>query len=352
MLRKTLAITAMAGVMGSGAASAQDGQTVTVEVWKPELTALIEPQVTLEKVASGFGFTEGATWVNRDGGYLLFADIPANVIYRWSPTATQAEVFLHKTGYQGVDGWRVGMPFNNGKAQDSADYETFNLLGSNGNTLDPEGRLVIAAWAGRAIVRVEHDGSRTQLADRYQGKRFGGPNDLVVHRNGDVYFTDTFGGMLKLERDASREIDHNAVYRIHNGQVLEVLRDMPNVNGLAFSVDESVLYVTGSGDNYIRAYPVHQDGTVGAGRMFADLSQREGAGITDGMRVDAHGNVWTSGPGGLYVISPEGLQLGFIPLPELATNLEFGGADGRTLYITTPTSIYRLATKIGGAKRF
>ncbi|KAF1017403.1 MAG: Gluconolactonase [Stenotrophomonas maltophilia] len=323
---------------------------LALQVLDARLHELVPVQPTLERVATGFGFTEGVTWVPRDGGYLLFSDIPANVIYRWAPGDAQARVFLEKAGYQGHDTWRAGMPFNNGKAEGAPDYEAFNMFGSNGNTLDPQGRLVIATWGGRSIVRVEADGRRTLLADRHQGRRLGGPNDVVVRRNGDIYFTDTFGGMLKLEQDPSREIDHNAVFRLRDGVLTEVAADMPNVNGLAFSPDESTLYVTGSGDNHLRAYPVQADGLLGEGRLFCDLSTLPGPGITDGLRVDVQGNVWTTAPGGVRILAPDGTALGHVPLPEPATNLEFGGADRRMLYISTPTSIYRMPTRIAGAR--
>jgi gluconolactonase len=215
----------------------------SIVVKDPSLEALIAPDAQLELAASGFGFTEGVTWVQRgDEGYLLFSDIPAHVIYRWSPNGEIA-IHLEKSGYQKPDLWRVGMEFTNGKPPDDPGFEKFTMCGSNGLALDPEGRLVIATWAGRSIVRIEHDGARTTLADRFDGKRFGGPNDVVVRSDGSIYFTDTFGGMLKRDKDPSREIDINAVYRVQEGEVTRVVDDIPSTNGLAFSTSGATMSV-------------------------------------------------------------------------------------------------------------
>jgi gluconolactonase len=311
---------------------------------------LIAPDAMLEQVVTGFGFTEGVTWVDsQKQGYLLFSDIPANVIYRWTP-AGDVSVYLEKSGYQKPDVWRVGMPFTNGKDPSDPGFEQFNMFGSNGLTLDNEGRLVIATWAGRSIVRIEKDGTRTVLADRYEGKRLGGPNDVVVRKDGSIYFTDTFGGMLKLSDDKSKEIDTNAIYMIRDGKVAQVVSDLPNTNGLTFSPDEKILYANGSIDNYIHRYDVKPDGSLSESKMFIDLRKEKGVGITDGMRVDVAGNLWTTAPGGIWILSPSGEPLGVIPLPEGGSNLVFGDADRKTLYISAATSIYKIRTLIAGAR--
>ncbi|MCL8385451.1 SMP-30/gluconolactonase/LRE family protein [Xanthobacter aminoxidans] len=320
----------------------------------PRFADLVSATADLQQITTGFGFTEGVTWVqNGTHGHLLFSDIPANVIYRWTPDRAGAgslDVFLEKAGYQGHDVWRVGMPFTNGKAPDDPGYEQFNMFGSNGITLDLEGRVVIATWGGRSIDRIEEDGRRTVVADRFDGKRFGGPNDVVVCRNGYIYFTDTFGGMLGLGEDPSRELDINAIYRIRDSEVIRVIDDIPNVNGLAFSPDETVLYANGSIDNFIRRYDVDADGNISNGSLFYDFADVPGDGITDGMRVDVAGNLWTTAPGGVWALSPDGAPLGMIALPEGGSNLVFGGPDRKTLYISAATSIYRIETKIAGAR--
>ena len=176
----------------------------------PALVELIDPNAKLEKIAGGFGFTEGALWVPSGRGYLLFSEMPGNVIYKWTPDG-KISVYMEKCGYQDVDIWRVGFMQTNGKLKDEPGYEEFPMIGCNGLTLDRQGRLIIATWAGRSIDRIEHNGKRTVLAERYQGKRFGGTNDVIVKKDGTVYFTDGYGGLRLRERDPRKELDFNAV---------------------------------------------------------------------------------------------------------------------------------------------
>jgi gluconolactonase len=186
------------------------------------------------------------------------------------------------------------------------------------------------------------------LAHEYEGKRFGGPNDVVVRSDGSIYFTDTFGGMFKLENDPSKELDINAIYMIREGKVIRVVDDIPNTNGLAFSPDETVMYANGSLDRYIRRYDVTPDGALRNGALLIDFAGEKARGITDGMKVDKLGNLWTTGPGGIWIVSPGGKPLGLIPLPEGGTNLTFGDDDRKTLYISAETSIYKIRTNVAG----
>ncbi|QIK53141.1 SMP-30/gluconolactonase/LRE family protein [Dysgonomonas sp. HDW5B] len=327
---------------------AQKDAGITIDRRDKALDLLISSNATIETVASGFGFTEGVTWVQEGTkGYLLFSDIPANVIYRWYPNG-KIEVYLEKTGYQHPDIWRVGMSLTNGKSQSDPKFERFNLSGSNGMTLDNQGNLLIATWAGRSIVRIEKNGLRTVVADRYQGKKFNGPNDLVVNKNGVIYFTDTFGGLLKEGEDPSKGIETNAIYMIQYEKITRVVDDIKNVNGLAFSPDQQILYANGSIDRFIRRYNVLKDGTLTHSTLLIDLSKESASGITDGMKVDSLGNIWTSGPGGIWVINPQGKVLGVITLPEDVTNLVFGGADKKTLYVSAHTSIYMIPVLVAG----
>jgi gluconolactonase len=320
-----------------------------IEVKHSALGGLISPDAALELVATGFGFTEGVTWATcRGEGCLLFSDIPANVIYRWSPRDGVA-IHMEKSGYPKPDHWRVGMEFTNGKPPDDPGFEKFTMCGSNGLALDPQGRLIICTWAGRSIVRVEADGRRTTLADRFEGKRFGGPNDVVVRKDGAIYFTDTFGGMLKYDKDPSREIEVQSIYRIQDGEVTRVIDDIRSTNGLGFSPDEKVFYANGSIDRFIRRYDVMPDGTFANGALLIDLNPEPRSGITDGMKVDERGNLWTTGPGGIWIVSPSGEPLGRIPLPEDGTNVVFGDDDRKTLYISAHTSIYKIRTHVRGA---
>jgi gluconolactonase len=221
------------------------------------------------------------------------------------------------------------------------------MIGCNGLTLDRQGRLVIATWAGRSIDRIEHNGNRTMLADRWDGKRFGGTNDVIVKKDGTIYFTDGYGGLRLRDKDPKRELD-NGVYMIRNGQVSRVIDDIPNTNGVAFSPDEKTLYANGSRDRFVKAYDVNADGTLSNGHMLIDVNSDPALGITDGLRVDVNGNLWETGPGGIWIISPQGKHLGTILLPELGANVEFGDPDRKTLYIAARTSIYKIRTNIAG----
>lgn len=310
--------------------------------------ALYDANAAMKIFATGFGFTEGLTWVPQgDTGYLLFSDIPANVIYR-ADMDGKYSVYLEKSGYQKPDLWRTGMRFHNGKDPSDPAYEQFNLSGSNGLCLDRKGRLVIATWGKRSIDRIEPDGTRTVLADRYEGKRFGGTNDVVVTRDGRIYFSDGFGGMPKREKDPSNEMGTAGIYMIRDGVVSRIIEVSPDANGLAFSSDEKTLYVNNSGGKVIRRYDVNADGTVSGGQIFADLSSMSGKGITDGMKVDVEGNLWTSGPGGIHVFSPDGKALGFIKTPGEVGNLVFGGPDKKTLYIAARGDIFSVPVKVAG----
>jgi gluconolactonase len=222
------------------------------------------------------------------------------------------------------------------------------MIGADGLTLDRQGRLILATFAGRSLMRVEPNGKRTVLADNYEGKRFGGPNDVVVKRDGAIYFTDTYGAFRKRENDPRRELLFNGVYRWKDGKLALVVKDMPAVNGLAFSPDEKYLYVNGSRDNYVNRYDVRSDGTLGSGMLFADMRKETERGITDGMRVDTKGNVYETAPGGVWIISPDGRHLGTIRAPEQSTNIGFGDADRKTLYIAARTGIYKIRVNVPG----
>jgi len=234
------------------------------------------------------------------------------------------------------------------KPNTRTEFEEFPMIGSNGLALDRQGRLIIATWAGRSIDRIEKNGKRTVLADRYEGKRFGGTNDVVVKKDGSIYFTDGFGGLRLREKDPRRELDFNGVYMLRDGKVTLVIKDIPNTNGLAFSPDEKYLYANGSRDKFVKRYEVQPNGTLTNGKMFIDISKDPTPGITDGLRVDSKGNLYETAPGGVWIISAEGKHLGTILTPELAANVEFGDADRKTLYIAARTSIYKIRLNTPG----
>src|SRR3982074_1694383 len=233
-------------------ASAQTPQDSPVVKLDPALDALVSPDAKLDRLATGFGFTEGNIWVPQGrGGYMLFSDIPANVIYKMTPDG-KSSIHMEKSGYTKPDIWRVGFIQTNGKERSDPAFEDFPMIGSNGLALDRQGRLIIATWAGRSIDRIESNGKRTVLADRWEGKRFGGTKGGVVKRDGAIYFTDTHGGLRLREKDPARELDFNAVYMWKDGKLSLLIKDIPNTNGLAFSPDEKILYVNGSPDRHVK----------------------------------------------------------------------------------------------------
>jgi gluconolactonase len=335
-------------LLASSFAVAQSADDKSVVRLDPALDALVSPDAKVELIKGGFGFTEGPVWVQKGKtGYLLFTDIPGNVIYKLTPDGT-ASVYLYNAGYNGPEPWRWGGIQNNGRDRSDPRFEEFPMIGADGLTLDRQGRVIICTFAGRSLVRLENDGKRTVLADSYEGKHFNGPNDVVVKRDGGIYFTDTYGGLRLRDKDPRKGLEYNAVFLWRNGKLTLLIKDMPATNGLAFSPDEKFLYVNGSRDNYVRRYDVLADGTLANGKLFIDLSKETERGITDGLRVDTKGNLYETGPGGVWVISPEGKHLGTIRAPEQSTNIGFGDADKKTLYIAARTSIYKIRVNTPG----
>jgi gluconolactonase len=266
-----------------------------------------------------------------------------------SPDGKDLSVYLERAAsHTEMHPWRWGFIQTNGKDRSDPKFEEFPMIGANGLALDPQGRLVIATWAGRSIDRIERNGKRTVLVDRYEGKRFGGTNDVVVKRDGAIYFTDTYGGLRLREKDPHKELDFNAVYMWKDGKLTLLIKDIPNTNGLAFSPDEKILYVNGSRDRFVKAYDVKPDDTLANGRMLIDVNSDPTPGITDGLRVDSKGNLWETGPGGVWIITPDGKHIGTIKTPELAANVEFGDRDLKTLYIGARTSIYKIRVNVAG----
>ena len=298
----------------------------------PRLDQLVAPDARIEKLASGFQFTEGPVWV-PDPGYLLFSDPNANTIYRWNPDG-QVSVYRTKSGYAGIDVGRYRQP------------------GSNGLTLDRAGRVTINEHGNRRVTRIERNGTITVLADRYNGKRLNSPNDLVYHSDGSLYFTDPPFGLPQVFDDAGKEQAWSGVYRLRDGNLQLLARDLTGPNGIAFSPDERFLYV---GDwnvqrKIIMRYEVGADGLLGAGRVFYDATSVPGDEAWDGIKVDELGNVYAAGPGGIFVLDPDGTLLGMIQPPEHAANMAWGDADGQTLYITATSGLYRLRMNVHGLR--
>ncbi|OFW03757.1 MAG: hypothetical protein A3G20_09685 [Acidobacteria bacterium RIFCSPLOWO2_12_FULL_59_11] len=334
--------------IGLAVLHAQTAAESSVIKLEPALDAVISATARLEKLHDGLGFSEGPLWVREGGGYLLFSDIPANVINRWTPDG-KLSVYLERTGYTGTespDAAGVGAQSNNGR-QDVV------LIGSNGITLDPQGRVVFCAHGDRAIVRVENDGKRTVLADRLEGKRLNSPNDLVYKRNGALYFSDHVAGLRGRDKDPKKELPFQGVFLLKGGKLQVVAKDMLLPNGVALSPDEKVLYVSGRdprNESVVMRYDVNADDTLGPGRVFVDMSSDKTPGSADGMKVDQKGNVYVTGPGGIWINSPDGKHIGTIRTPEAAANLAFGDADAKAIYITARTGLYRIRSMIPGIR--
>lgn len=322
---------------GTSGGTAQTGAPPRVERLDPGLDRLIAPDATVEILSEGYDWSEGPVWIS-DGACLLFSDVPTNVIHRWKE-GDGARPWLTPSGYTGA-------------------VPRGGELGSNGLTLGADGRLVICQHGDRRVARMDAplDAPKpvfTTLADRYQGARFNSPNDLVFSRNGDLYFTDPAYGMERQWEDPAREIPYAGVYRrTGSGEVTLLTRDMTRPNGLAFSPDETRLYVSQSDPAAAvwQVFGVARDGTPGRGRLFFDATPmtKTRRGLPDGLKVDTDGNLWASGPGGILVISSEGRPLGTILTGQPTSNCAFGD-DGRTLYMTAHRYLMRVRLKVTGA---
>lgn len=340
---KSLAV--VLGLLIAGLTPSTWAQEAGVRRLDAALDALVDAHSKIELVADGFGFTEGPVWMK--GGYLLFTDVPGNVIYKLQNGTPS--IFMLNAGYQGPDIWRYGGMNDNAFEKSDPRYEEFPMAGPDGLTHDRQDRLIIATFAGRSLVRIEKDGTRTVLADRFNGKRFSGPNDVVVKSDGAIYFTDTFGGLRLRAKDPKLEIPYNGLYLWKDGKVSLLLKDtMPNLNGLAFSPDERYLYLNGGADNYVNRYEVRKDDTLVNGTLLFDMRGDHSPGVADGMRVDSAGNIYETGPGGVWIVTAEGKHLGTISTPQRPINIGFGDPDMKTLYMACHTAIYKVRVKVAG----
>jgi gluconolactonase len=342
MKKQRLALFTMAVVFVLGArAQVQDsGEIVRLD---PAADAIVPADAKVEKVAGGFGFLEGPIWIHAKGqGYLLFSDIPANVIRKWDPKGG-VSVFLEKSGFTGDDASNVGGQTNNGNG-------LVNLIGSNGITLDRQGRIVFCQHGDRQISRLEKNGSRTVLASRYEGKRLNSPNDLVFKSNGSLYFTDPTAGLRQRDKDPQRELPFTGVYRVAKGKVQLLSKDFTVPNGIAFSPDEKYLYVNDTVKKIILRFDVQPDGSAANGQVITDMTSDTAPGAPDGMKVDQKGNIYCTGPGGFWIMSPAGKHIATVKTKELPANLNWGDTDAKTLYLTARTGLYRIRLNIAGVR--
>ncbi len=307
-----------------------------VDRYDASLDGLLSKDAVVEVLCGGFEWAEGPVWVPEDGndfgGFVLFSDIPHNAVMKWQE-GSGVTTFMKPAGYTGV-----------------ADYGP--EPGSNGLALDANGRLISCEHGDRRISVLTPGGGKLTLADRWNGKRFNSPNDLAIRANGEIFFTDPIYGLPKRADDPLREIDFCGVYRLRkDGTVTVQYREMSRPNGIAFSPDEKILYVANSDgkDPIWRAFPVQEDGDLGSPYPFFDSSQddRIPNGGGDGMKVDVHGNVFATGPGGVLVLSPKGKLLGRIVTGEAIANVGWGN-NGSVLYLTSDMYLCRIQTKTKG----
>jgi len=311
---------------------------VNVEVVRldPAINAIVPPNPKIYKLAEGFQFTEGPIWV-RAGGYLLFSDPNANTMFKYKPdsgnSAGELSVFRQPSGYSGADIAEYGQP------------------GSNGLTLDPQGRVTINEHGNHRVSRLENNGSLTVLADKFEGKRLNSPNDLVYRSDGTLFFTDPPFGLPKFFDDPRKQLPYSGVFSIYKGQLQLASVDLKGPNGIAFSPDEKFLYVTNWDEKkkIVMRYDVQPDGTLKNGSLFFDMTSAAGEDALDGMKVDKLGNLYVSGPGGLWILSAGGKHLGTIIAPKHPHNMAWGD-DGKTLYLCARSGLYRMRLNIEGIR--
>lgn len=306
----------------------------TIERYDAKLDELLASDAKLQILADGFTWTEGPVWMgDATNGHLLFSDIPRNSIFRWTEK-NGIQLFMNPSGYTGVTYYGLEP-------------------GSNGLLKDSQGNLVLCEHGDRRVSVLTPGGGKKTLADSYQGKRLNSPNDGVLKSNGDIYFTDPPYGLPARENDPRRELDHFGVYRISkkDGSVTLLTTELQRPNGIGFSPDEKTLYVAQSDPKKAiwMSFDVQADGTLGKGKLFYDATAEVGKkpGLPDGLSVDTQGNLWASGPGGIYIFSKDGKLLGLINTGERTSNCAFG-EDGSTLFVTADSYLCKIKTKAKG----
>ena len=296
----------------------------------PALDQIVPGDTQIEKLAGGFTFIEGPLW--RSSQALWFSDVVGNVVRQWTPDGKVIEI-LRPGGYEG----------NNLPA------EGFN--GPNGMTADKDGAVLLCQHGNRRIVRIDRHLKVSTLVDHFEGKKLNSPNDLVFRSDGSLFFTDPPYGLPKGDDDPAKELQFNGVYRLAGGKLKAIVKDLTRPNGIALSPDEKTLYIANSDEKHKvwMCYDLAPDGSVSNGRVLADVTAEKEAGLPDGMKVDSQGNIFATGPGGVWVFSPDGKHLGTIKPPETPANCGWGD-DGKTLYITARTGLYRVKLPGAGQK--
>jgi len=295
----------------------------------PAMDALMAKDAIIEKIGGGFQFTEGPLW--RPDGHLWFSDVTGNVVRSITPDG-KVQVLIEKAG-----------------GETNAPAGSF--IGPNGMVADKDGYVLLCEHTNRRIARVDKDLKQTVFLDKFEGKKFNSPNDLVYKSDGSLYFTDPPYGLLKQDEDPAKQLKFNGVFRYANGKLQAIVKDLTRPNGIAFSPDEKTLYISNSDEKrkiWMR-YDVNPNGTVSNGKVFADVTNEKEPGLPDGMKVDSLGNVYASGPAGIWIFSPDGKHIGTIKPGETPANCGWGD-DGNSLYITAETSVYRVKLAVAGEK--
>lgn len=297
----------------------------------PMLDEIVPKDARIEKLAGGFTFVEGPLW--RPNGVLWFSDVVGNVVRQWAPDGTVTEI-LKPGGYDG-------------NALPAGGY-----VGPNGETADRDGGALVCQHGNRRIIRISKDKKVTTLVDKFEGRKLNSPNDLVYRSDGSLFFTDPPYGLPKADEDPAKELKFNGVFKLTKGKLQVIIKDLTRPNGIALSPDEKTLYVANSDEKqkiWMR-YDLAPNGTVSNGRVFADVTNEKENGLPDGMKVDSKGNVYATGPGGVWIFSPDGKHLGTIKPPETPANCGWGD-DGKSLYITATTGLYRIKLAVAGQKQ-
>jgi gluconolactonase len=331
-MRTWIAAVSLSLIGGLGVANAAESPYATLEVLDPRFEDLIPADTKIEKIADDLEWSEGPLWDTKAKS-LLFSDIPRNVVMKWNAEKGVTR-FLERSGYTGA------APF------------TGREPGSNGLTLDPHGRLTLCQHGDRRVSVREADGTMKPLAVGYNGRKLNSPNDLVFDREGNLWFTDPPYGLPGTFKDPGKELDFQGVYRVaKDGRITLATKELEAPNGLAFTPDYQTLYVANSQSErpIWKAFPVKADGTLGPSRVFYDATplRKEGDGNPDGMKLDAQGNVFATGPGGVLVLTPDGTLLGRILTGVPTANVAWG-EDGSTLFITANHRVLRLVTRTKG----
>jgi gluconolactonase len=295
------------------------------------MDALVPASAKIEKVAGGFGFTEGPLWFPE--GFLWFSDVTGNVVRQWDPDGKITEILRPGGG-------------------ENKEAPAGSFIGPNGMIHDKDGAVLLCQHSNRQIVRITKDHQVSTFLDKFEGKRFNSPNDLVYKSDGSLYFTDPPYGLLKQDDDPKKELKFNGVFRFANGKLQVIIKDLTRPNGIAFSPDEKTLYISNSDEKHRvwMAYDVKPDGTVANGRLFADVTAEKETSNPDGMKVDTNGNIYAAGPAGIWIFSASGKHLGTIKPGENPANCNWGD-DGKSLYITAETSVYRIKLAASGQKQ-